>query len=106
MPAGLLIEEAREGSDTIHVAKVDISDAFGGIQDKGTWEALRDKLGCSRALPLFGLLVGTLCKICWSGQVLEESTHLRQGGRQGAVDMPTVWEAFADHTFGAMFDKW
>lgn len=106
MPTSLLIEKAREWGENSHMGKIDISDAFGSIEYKDMRKALRTKLGCRRALPLFRLLAGTSCNVCWCGEVLEEPIHVRQGGAQGTVEMPTVWAGYIGYTFGALFDSW
>lgn len=88
------------------MAKLDISDAFGSIDFDNTWKALKAKLGCRRALPLFRLLFGASCNISWCGEVPEDPIDCRQGGRQALWKMPTVRETYVDYTFGRMFDRW
>lgn len=106
IPARFLIEKAREWGEHIHVAKTTSRTLLGASSTYAdTWGTLKAKLGCRCALPLFRILVGTSCNICWCGEVLEEPRHLRQGGRQGTVEMATVWEAYVDHTFGAFCEQ-
>lgn len=51
MSVRLLIENARDWGEHIHVVKIEFSDAFRSIHYTGTWGALKAKLGFRRASP-------------------------------------------------------
>lgn len=52
------------------------------------------------------LLLGTSFCVQWAGQTDSAEVGMGRGGRQGTVDMPSLWEVYLDHAIGPLLEEW